>query len=462
MGIGIDGLTSGLKSTDIINALMGAEAIPQTQLKSKVAKDSYLLTALQALNSKFANLQTQASGLAKPDGLAKYQVASSSPAITATLATGAKPITMDLAVTALAQAHSVVTAPLQAWPTSPAVLTFVKADGSKTEISAATGSLDDVAYAINKSNAGISAVKVASGTAPDGSMQYRLQLTATDTGAANAFNVYDGSAAEVTAGTATSLTAAPGAAVLRTGKDAAVTLWAGTPAELSISSASNTFAGIAPGLDITVHQLSATAVSVDVTRDGGMVTDAAKELMSNVNIILGSIFTQSAVSGSTGAGGSGVTSGLFTSNSTTSAAKDKLFNAVAAPINGFSPATIGINTTKNGDFVFDADVFAAAYAKDPAAVEGTLATISQRVADAAKAVADPREGTLSQTVKGKQTVIDDLNDQILKWDDRLTQRRGALVTTYANLEVQLGRMKSQQDWLSSQISSMSNSNNSKN
>src|SRR6185312_4153185 len=110
MGMGIDGLTSGLNTTEIINALMGAEAIPQTLMKKTVAKDGYLLAALQELNAKFASLLKQSSALAKPDGLAMYQAASSSPSITVTASAGARPVALDLNVTQLAQAHSVVTA----------------------------------------------------------------------------------------------------------------------------------------------------------------------------------------------------------------------------------------------------------------------------------------------------------------------------------------------------------------
>lgn len=448
MAMGIDGLASGLDTTAIINALMGAAAIPQTQMKTKVASGTYLLNAMQALNAKFAALSKQAAALAKPDGLAKYQALSTSTAITATLTAGAQPVSLDLQVTQLAKAHSMVTAPLQQWPTSPAVLTFVKADGTKTEITAESGSLDDVAYTINKSDAGVSAVKIAAGSDSDGNTLYRLQLTATRTGAANTFQIHQGSAAEVEAGTAPQL--AGTTVVGGGGQDAKVTMWAGSPAEQTVSSASNTFTNLAPGLAVTVNELSTAPVSVIVSRDAKQVTDAAAELVANVNIILGSIFTQSAVSGG-GAGGA-VTGGLFTSNSTTSAAKDRLFNAVVGPVNGQSPATIGINSTKNADFTFDTDAFAAAYAKDPAAVEGMLQTIAGRVADAAKAVSDPYEGSLSQRVKGQQTTINDLNDQILKWDDRLAQRRSSLIAVYSNLEVQLGRMQAQQDWLTSQIS----------
>ncbi|WP_104086847.1 flagellar filament capping protein FliD [Arthrobacter sp. GMC3] len=462
MGMGIDGLTSGLKTSEIINALMNAEAIPQSLMKKTVANDTYLLTALQALNTKFASLFKQASELSKPDGLAMYQANSSSPAITVTAAAGARPIALDLNVTQLAQAHAVVTAPQAAWPTSPAVLTFVKTDGTtttKVEVNADSDSLDAIAYAVNKSDAGVSAVKVASGTDASGATLYRLQFTAKETGAAGAFKVYQGSAADVDAG-ALPLTAVPGAAVLRTGQDAKVTLWAGTPAEQTITSKSNTFTAISPGIDITVNQVTTAPAVVTVLRDDKAVTAAAKDLTSNVNIILGSIFTQSAVSAA-GAAAGNVTSGLFTSNSTTAAAKDKLFTAVVSPVNGKSLSTIGINSTKNGDLVFDEAVFAAAYAKDPALVESTLQTVTARVADAAKAISDPYSGTLSQSIKGKETVINDLNAQILKWDDRLAQRRGALQSIYTNLEVQLGKMQSQQNWLTSQIGSLDSGSSKK-
>src|SRR6185312_120557 len=293
MGMGIDGLTSGLNTTDIINALIGAEAIPQTLMKKTVASDSYLLTALQALNQKFASLFTQSSALAKPDGLAMYQAASSSAAVTVTASAGARPVALDLNVTQLAQAHSVVTAPQAAWPADPAVLTFVKNDGgtpTKFEVTASSGSLDDIAYAVNKSDAGVSAVKVASGTDASGATLYRLQFTAMETGAAGAFEIYQGTSAEVDAGTAPSVAGAPGAAVLRTGQDAQVTLWAGTAAEQTIASKSNTFLGIAPGVDITVSQLTTAPATVTVVRDAVQVSEAAKELAANVNIILGSIF----------------------------------------------------------------------------------------------------------------------------------------------------------------------------
>ncbi|WP_125614239.1 flagellar filament capping protein FliD [Specibacter cremeus] len=458
MGMGIDGMVSGLDTTSIINALIAAEARPQTLMKNAVTTDSALLTAMQGLNTKFAALATQAGAIAKTGGLDMYQASSSSSAITVSASSAARTTSLDLTVDRLATAHAVVSAPLTASPGT--TMTFVRPDGTNTQVTAASTSLDDMAYAINHSAAGISAVKVAAGQDGTGATVYRLQLTASDTGAAHQFTAVFGSKAEYDAGTAPTLLGAAGAATLRTGQDAQVTLWAGTPAATSITSAGNTFTAIAPGLDITVNQVTTDPATVTVARDSAKVTATAKDLTSSINIILGSIFTQSTVATSGSGAGATVTGGLFTGDSTTTTAKNALFNAVTAPINGNSPASIGINSTKNGDFSFDADAFAAAYAKDPATVQQTLQTIADRVSAAATSVSDPTDGTLSQRIKGQQAVIDDLNGQILNWDDRLAARRSSLQAVYTNLEVQLSKMQSQQSWLTAQINSFSSSGSS--
>lgn len=461
MGMGIDGLVSGLDTTSIINALIAAEAMPQTLMKNKVTSDTYSITALQGLNAKFAALQKQADPLSKPNGLAMFTGQSTSTAVAVTVSTGAQATSMDVTVDKLAQSHSVVTAPMTTWPDSPPVLTFVKADGTSTEVTAVSQSLDDMVNAINASSAGVGAVKVASGVDGAGVQQYRLQLNATASGAAGAFNVYRGTAADAAAGTAPDLLASPGAAVLRTGQDASVRLWAGTAAEQVLTSATNTFTAISPGVDIAVSAVSAAAVTVSVAQDTDKVTATAKSLVDNLNIIFGSIFTQSTVSTTTSATGAAtVAGGLFTGDSTVSGAKDQLFDAVAAPINGNSPASIGINTTKNGDLAFDEAAFKSAYAKDPAAVAAALSTIAGRVASVASAVSDPYTGTLTQRINGQQNVVKDLNAQIVDWDDRLAQRRASLQQIYSSLEVQLSNMKSQQSWLTSQLGSLPSTSSS--
>ena len=63
--MGIDGMISGLNTTDLINQLMQAEAIPQTLLKTKQTNTTTLVTALQALNTKVSSLADAATTAAE-------------------------------------------------------------------------------------------------------------------------------------------------------------------------------------------------------------------------------------------------------------------------------------------------------------------------------------------------------------------------------------------------------------
>jgi flagellar hook-associated protein 2 len=154
------------------------------------------------------------------------------------------------------------------------------------------------------------------------------------------------------------------------------------------------------------------------------------------------------------AGGTVVTGGPFTGDSTTRDVNQKLVDAIIAPVDGVSPSTYGISITRDGTVTFDQDAFGKAMAADPDAVKGALSTIAQRVADTAKAASDTYTGSVSLRIQGEQSTVKDLNDQITDWDTRLADRRATLEKTYANLEVQLQQLQSQSSWLTGQLSSL--------
>jgi flagellar hook-associated protein 2 len=452
----VDGLISGLDTTSLINSLMQAEAIPQTLLKSKVTDSTTFITAMQALNSKVAALADSAAKLAKPAGTDLHLASTSSTAATATAGTGAVDGTIDFTVDRLAQSQVTVTGPLTQWPDQPPTLTFVAADGTTKQITAASSSLADVAAAINQAGAGVSATRVAAGLDPaTGQPLFRLQLSSTKTGAAAAFTAYRGTAADVTAGTATNLLSDPGASQVRQAQDAQLTLWAGTGAAQTVTSATNTFTDVLPGVAVAVTATSSTPVTLTVARDDKSISAAANSLATAVNDILTFITQKQAVSTSTdSAGGTVVTGGPFTGESSTRDVNQKLVDAVISPINGVSPSTYGISITRDGAVTFDQDVFAKAMAADPDTVKAAVATIGQRVADAATGASDTYTGSISLKIQGEQSMVKTLNDQITDWDTRLADRRSTLEKTYANLEVQLQQLQSQSSWLTGQLSSL--------
>ncbi|QYF74653.1 flagellar filament capping protein FliD [Cryobacterium sp. PAMC25264] len=433
MGLSIDGLISGQDTTTLINNLIAVEAIPQTLLKGKVTAAQSYTTAVQGLNTQVATLADAATKAAKPASYDLYTATSSSSQVTATTSTGAAAGVLDVTVGRLAQNQVTVTEPLTAWPET--TLTLTDAAGKATVLTPASDSLDDVVSAVNAAGLGITATKVAVGTGA-----FRVQFSSTAPGAANAFTVTGGTV-PITQ--------------VKDAQDAQVTLWAGTAAEQSITSGTNTFTNLLPGLDVTVSAISTTPITLTVTRDDAAITKMAGGLVGSLNDIFAVITNRSAVSTTTDSTGKTVTTaGLFAGDSTIRTVRQDLITAASMPVNGHSPSEIGISITKSGTLEFDAEKFAAALVKDPAGTMKTVQEISGRVATAAASASDKYDGTLTATVTSQQSQVRTMGLEISDWDLRLTAKRSSLERTYTAMESRLGELKSQSAWLTSQIASL--------
>ena len=455
MGISLPGLASGLDSTALIKAMMDVERLPQLQLQKKVNTSQILTTTLQALNSRIASLSENAKTFAKADALDLFKTSSSSDKVTATAANGAGNAELSLNVTATAQKHSAVTATMTA-TAGPSVLTVTADDGTRTEITAGSASLDDVIKAVNNSDTGITATKVSAGKdAITGESLYRLQFTSKETGAAAAFQVHAGTEADTAAGTAPDLFAAPGAAVLQTGKDAEVVLYAGTAAEQTITSSTNTFKDILPGVEVTVSGITTEPGTLSITRDTEATSDKAKSLVDSLNYVFNYIKANTAVTSSTnGNGATSTKGGVLIGDSTVRTVQNAIMTAAIAPIDGKSPSEFGIEVTKTGTIEFNAEKFAAAMEADPQAVENALTTIAGRVDAAAVNASDKYDGLITSKITGQEKMVRSLGDQILNWDKRIATREATLKKVYNNLEVMMSRMNSQMSYLQSQISGL--------
>jgi flagellar hook-associated protein 2 len=452
MGVSLNGLGSGLDITSIVNALMGVEALPQQQLKSAQSTQQAMITALQGFNTKAVALKDLATKLAAPGALNLFTATTNSTAATATAGKAALPGTFSVGIDRLAQSQTSVTAAMRAWPTNaagaPAALTLVAADGKHTEITPAGTSLDDLVTAINASGGPAKALKVAAGNEPDGTPRYRLQLTATAAGEAGAFTVHQGTSADVTGGTATDLMSQLGAAVVTTAQDAQATLYTGTAAEQVITSSTNTFSNLVPGVDVTATaDAVGTSVTVTVANDDAGVSKQAANLVASVNDLLSSFANSTRVTGSKG--------GIFTGNSAVRSVAQSITDAAYYPTsNGRSPSELGISIQRDGSFTFDEAKLSKALADDPAGTQATLQEIAGRVATAAKNASDPIDGSITSLIKGRQSEVSDLARRIGDWDLRLADRQQSLLKLYNQMDTALGTLKSQQSWLTSQIASL--------
>lgn len=450
--MGIDGMISGLNTTDLINQLMQAEAIPQSLLKNKQTSTTTFVTALQTLNTKVASLAEAATTATKPASWQAYKATSSSTGVTATTTSAALPSEISFRVDALASNQVSlldVADPAAVFSGTPPTFTIKQKDGTATTITPASGKIEDVVKAINDSSAaGVKAVAVKVGA------DYRLQLSGTGTGANEAFDVYAGAAADIT-------DSSPKVALghLKTASDAQVTLWPqNADLKKTVTSTSNTFSDVLDGVSFTVSALPKAddaPVTLTVARDDAAVKKLASGLVGALGVVLSEVTSRSATTTKTGDDGrTVVTGGLFSGDSAVRGLNQQLQTAASYPVDGTSPAEVGIVVGRDGTFTFDDAKFTAAMAADPAKVQKVVAGIAQRVADVATRASDKVDGSLTLKITSQQGMVKDLGDQIANWDIRLASRRAGLQTTYSALEVSLSGLKSQSSWLASQLASL--------
>jgi flagellar hook-associated protein 2 len=457
----VDGLVSGLDTTTIVSQLMSLERAPQTRLKTSLTAQQADVTAFQAINTKMAALQTAAEKVALATTWSQGKATTSSSAVTATAGPDAVPGSMTFSVTALAKAGTRLSS--QAWSsptdTSAAASPFELRDAKGALLDTITpkdGSLAAVVAAVNASTTSTvraAAVQVAPG-------DYRLQLTAKSTGTSNDFAVTDVGGGPLASGFTTVSAAAD--AKLHVGD---------ATAGYDITSASNTVEGVLPGVTLRATAL-ATDVQVDVAQDADSLTSAVQGLVDAANAALTTINAQTK-RGTVGATGTVAGAGALAGDVGMRALASQVLSSVTFAVGGASAGSIGLQSTRDGALTFDPKKFATAFAADPAstqallqgtrttttAADGTTTTtgndgVAVRLAALAKKASKSTTGTLAVAITSHNKAIDDLNERIAAWDDRLTARQKTLQSQYSKLEVALGKLKSQSTWLSGQLASL--------
>ena len=445
MALGIDGLISGIETSAMIKQLMDIEARPQVLLKTRVSSTQTFVTALQNLNTKIASVAENAAKVSQPAGTDLFKASTTSDKVTAATTSGAAAGSLDISVSQTATAQVSLSSAMAAWPSNSVLA--ISANGAVTSFDTTDKSLDQVISEVNKANLGVTGVKIATGSV-DGVQQYRVQFTAAKTGSEGAFTATLG-------GTDMD--------VLKSAQDAKLTLWAGTPAAQEITSSTNTFKALMPGVDITLaaDTPANTALTINVARDDEAISKVASDLVAGLADMFAYINRNSAVTVSTSSGSTQASGGVFTGDAGIRDVKRQMMEAATSPIDGRSPSEIGVVITKDGTVEFNAEKFAAAMAADPTKTQETLQTIAGRVEAAGKVASDKYDGLITQRITGQESTIRSLNTQIEDWDRRLASRESTLKMIWGNLEVKLSQLQSQQDWLTGQLASLNTSSSGK-
>ncbi len=452
----VDGLISGLNTSDIISQLMQLERQPQARLQTKQSNVESGISALRGLNTKFLAVATAADKLRTDKGW-QLTTATSSDAARVTVAStaGAAQGQLSFNVAKLATASSSRSTGAWADATSavlaPGTKIFLaKGGGAATEVDVGDGSLSAIAAAINRSAAGVGATVVRLG---DG--QVKLSLQSSSTGGSKAITVRDSATGGVDPFASTAL-------------GAVATVSAGQDAELEVfgqvvTRSSNTISDLLPGVTLTLAKADTRnadgtwaqpPATIDVKSDPeGLATQVAG-LVEAINAAKSEVGRLTSYDLETKRKGQ-----LYGANDVRSL-RDRLSSAVIGD-GSVSAGVSGVSVARDGTVSFDRTKFLAAVAKDPAGVQQTLGKdgLAGRLYDlgdgaSRSKTAEAGPGLIASAVSSREAQVLDLKTNISSWDARLSLREKSLKRQYAGLETALGAAKTQGDWLSGQLAGL--------
>jgi flagellar hook-associated protein 2 len=417
--ITINGIVSGLDTSSIIDKLVAVEGNSKTLLSNQQKAQTAIVGAYTTMLGSIGALASQVSSLANTSSWATTTAASSSSTVTAATTAASKSatsLTFDVASVAAAQAliSENTVSSTNASVASSGSLTLTSSDGSTKNIGVGTGTLSDVVSAINAAGVGITASAIQ--TSPG---QYRLQVASQSTGAASQFSL-------------SGINGFTSMKVLAAGSDASITVGknTGTSIAYSITSPTNTFAGVADGLSFTVSKIEA-GVTVSTAVDPTAVSDQIASIVTNANNLLASISANTAWDPATKTGGA------LLGDSTVRSLQQSILSIVS------SANTPGLSVTSSGQLAYDPATFKTAFAANPASVMSAYGASSSFQATAGVTGTASYTNAISSTIAGSYAINVTSNAKAEKWQlvppgtgivgRLMTMTRGATTVSYTAL-----------------------------
>jgi flagellar hook-associated protein 2 len=355
-GLTFSGLATGIDTGQIIT---GLTKINQQRIDALNAQKAAIATkqaTFTALSAKLFDLQFKTNALARSAGGAfdgRKATTSDSTALSAVAGTAAIPGTYTVTVNALAQAAQVAsdgfTDPNAA--IKQGTLTVQVGSGAATTVTldSRNATLQGLADAVNAAGGDVRASIINDGSAAP----YRLLLTSSKTGAANAITVTNG----LTSGTGASID--PAAKVLQAAADASVTVGTGAGA-LTVTSSTNQVNQFIPGVSLNLLRADATKpLTLSVGYDTDAAVQAVQDFVDSYNAVRDFINQQSQYDPQSN------TAGVLLGNSDAASLGDQLAGALTATIPGLSSganrlSSVGLAFDASGKLTFDSGKLTAA------------------------------------------------------------------------------------------------------
>ena len=432
--INFNGLATGLDTGALITQLVRAESAPIERLTTKQVQIDAKSKRLTSLRSKLDDLRNASLALdSRPEALPS-SATSSDESVVKARASGASTLgRFDVNVERLATAARVYSGPSATRDTPGAFGTgtlTLNIGGSSTAISVdSTDTLDSISAKILASGAPVTTGILFDGTS------YHLQVSARETGAANALTITEGG---LTLGLSDPLN------VVSRGEDARVRIDG-----FLVTRGTNTITDALPGvtLDLKATSPLGTTQSIQVAHDKDALATGLQKLVDAYNSV--NTFITAEVSTTSG---SPKPRDSLSGDSTVRSIQSRLRGALVAPVAGTSGAfttlaSLGISVQRDGSLQLDKAKLGAALGTDPEAVAKVLGTAGSGamtiVAQQADYFSSATTGVLTQRLSSMGRERKSIDVQIEGMQARLDKYEATLRSTYAKLEQTVSGLQSQ-------------------
>lgn len=467
------GVGSGLDLSSILDSLSTAEKASLTPISNQQSAYTAKLSAYGTLSSALTAFQTANTALNSADLFSATTATSSSSAFSATTSGSVVAGKYSISVTQLAQAQTLTSAVQTSNSTAlgdssatSRTMTIKLADGTSKDISLTTDqtSLTGMRDAINSAGAGVSAsiIKVADGS-------YRLSLTASKTGEANAVSSIsvtgDDTLNNIVGFDSTKTDDDNPMDVSVTAQDAELTV-----NNVAITSSTNTISDALEGITLNLSDTTSGNQTLTIAQDTSKASTAISNFVTAYNTLLDQFnsltqYTAVDVGSDTQDSSNGALVGDSTLRSIQTQIKSMLTNSSSSSTYK-TLAQIGITSDPStGELTLDSDKLSTELTKDPAGIKemfmgdgkttGITTTLATNLTSWLSST-----GSIQSAKDGVSKTLNNLTEQYNDMNTRINNMIARYKAQFTQLDVTMSSLNSTSTYLTQQFDSMTSSSSS--
>jgi len=459
MSFSINGLVSGLDTTQIISDLMKLERIPYTNLETKKTNLQSEQTVFRSINTKLSALKTAVDDLRLSSAYMLSSAKSTNEnAIKATASEGASAGTYNVVVDTIAKNHTLKSGSIAAG-TQLKDLTF-EVNGNSIDLSGlsenATNNdvLEYVKNQINNNDWGISAAVMT----VDDSGNKVLTLSSKKTGLANEIGFGTDAADKAISVTGSGFDAL-NLSTVQPAQNAKFTVNG-----ISVEKSSNTINDVISGVTFELVKGDNSSSTITIDRDADKVASKVEAFVKAYNevvtLVRDNLAKPSDKTKMNPLQGDSllkqISNDLY--NVFTQLSGDKQGYQMMSQLGLEIDKGITVGSLMTGKITFDKEVFKTQFAANPTAVSDLFRAqstgIMNTLDDHIKSWTNTTTGLMTSKIKGYDSEIKVVDDRLVAMDNRLAMKEQQLKSQFNAMEVALTSLKNQQSWLTNQLAAL--------